>query len=83
MKNACAERRAEPFMPVQADKIAVQIGQSEVELLPAMCRIDDDIDTTHTRHRRDLPDRDHQAGTVAHMGEQDQLQRGSSAMTCA
>ena len=74
MEDADAQRRAEPFVAVQSDEIAIEVGQREVELLPTVRGIDDDVDTAGTGHRSDLANRDHQAGPVAQVGEEDELQ---------
>lgn len=47
-----AERRTEPFVSVQPDEIAVEVRQREVELLPAVRSVDDDVDPTRAPSRR-------------------------------
>src|SRR5690606_3185487 len=72
VEDAHSERGAEPLVAVEADEIAVEIGEVEVELAPAMGRVDDRIDPAFARECRYLAHRDDQTGSVAQMGEQDE-----------
>ena len=83
MKDTDAERRAQPLVAIQLDEITVEARQREIELLPAVCSVDDHVDRAGARHRGNLADRDHQAGAMAHMVSRMSFSRGSSAIACA
>ncbi|MBB3695664.1 hypothetical protein FHY05_004328 [Sphingomonas sp. BK580] len=51
------QRRTQPLVPVQADEVAVEVGQGEVELLPAVRGVDDHVHAARPGDGGDLAHR--------------------------
>lgn len=71
VEEAHADRRADPFVQVEADEIDLELAHPEVDLPPGMGGVEDDVDAFGPGHARDLRDRHDEAGAMADMGEEE------------
>ena len=74
IQRADADRRADPFVQVDADEIRFETRQLEIQLTNTVCGIDDCIHATTAGHLDDLRHRQHHAVAMADLGQQHQAQ---------
>ncbi len=70
IEAAAADRRADPFVQVEADEVDAESAHVEFHLAPGMSRVDVHIDAMRLRPAGDLGDRDDEPGAVAEMREE-------------
>src|SRR5207237_4467005 len=65
-----AERRADPFVQVDADEIGTEVRKAEIQLADAVGGIDDNVDPAGTGKSSNLRDWKHQPGPMTEMSDQ-------------